>query len=169
MTKKRLQLTLFIDAPDAVSIEKIRKEFNPAQYDLIKSHVTLCREDELEQIEKIILNLTHLKHGPVTIDFGRVVRFSEGKGVMIPAAGDNDPFQQLRKTILHGIIEQPRKHEPHITLMHPRNATCTDDIFNQIQQSIFPDQITFQTIALIEQEAGKKWHVMKEFELNKEK
>ncbi|MBK9335376.1 MAG: 2'-5' RNA ligase family protein [Lewinellaceae bacterium] len=168
MDTKRIQLTLFIDAHASESIERTRKAFNSEQYELIKGHVTLCREDELEQIEQVILNLEQLDRGYITIDFGRPVRFSDGKGVLIPAIGRNSPFQKLREAILKGLIEKPRWHEPHITLIHPRNATCTDTIFDHITGSRFPITIEFRQISLIEQEAaGKKWNIVKEFELNR--
>lgn len=166
MNKKRIQLTLFIDENVSESIEKIRQEFNPEQYELIKSHVTLCREDELEQIEKVRQNLAKLNEGYITIDFGTVVRFSDGKGVLLPAAGNNESFQKLREKVLYGVIEKPRIHEPHITLMHPRNATCTDEIYEQIEQCTFPDKIQFRKVALIEQEPGMKWEILEEFQLD---
>ena len=45
LNQRRIQLTLFIEENEAETIEQIRKEFNPEQYELIKAHVTLCRED----------------------------------------------------------------------------------------------------------------------------
>ena len=165
MNKTRTQLTLFISENDAQIIEQIRQEFNPKQYDLIKSHVTLCREDELENMEQVLNNLTHLKHKPITIKFGKIIRFLEGKGVLIPALNDNKSLENLRKNILKGIIENPRIQEPHITLMHPRNATCTDEIFAEIQKYNLPIKIKFSKISLIEQEMGQKWRILKEFEL----
>ena len=164
---KRIQLTLFIDVADSEAIEEIRKEFNPQQYELIKSHVTLCREDELEQIEKIVAHLNALDSGSITIDFGNVIRFANGKGVLLPAVGDHAQFQSLRAKVLHEVIEQPRLHEPHITLMHPRNATCTDEIFANIEKRNLPRKIKFNKITLIEQEMGMKWVVVKEFDLKK--
>jgi 2'-5' RNA ligase len=165
MSKKRIQLTLFVEEPESLPIEQIRKTFNPLQYMLIQAHVTLCREDELEDLEKVLFNLTRLKTHPITIDLGHVARFSEGKGVYVPAIGENQAFQQLRKNILQGIIEQPRQHEPHITLMHPRNSTCTDSIFEQIEQQALPLHLKFKKISLIEQEIGEKWHILAEFDL----
>lgn len=162
---KRTQLTLFIDGRTAGPIEQVRRAYNPVQYALIPAHVTLCREDELESLEQVLHNLGHLEAGRLAIDLGAVVRFSEGKGVMIPAEGDNEPFQQLRKKILQGIVENPRRHEPHITLMHPRNADCSDEIFAQIEKLEFSRRIEFGKISLIEQVAGGKWYVLKEFEL----
>jgi 2'-5' RNA ligase len=164
MSQKRIQLTLFIDENELGQIEQVRKEFNPEQYALINAHVTLCREDELTQIEDVILNLTKCEMNSVSINFGDVTRFSDGKGVLISAIGENEEFQSLRKTILNGIIEKPRNHEPHITLMHPRNSTCSDSIFNKIEKMELPSKITFTKISLIEQKNGKEWVVLREFE-----
>lgn len=169
MHTKRIQLTLFIDAGEAAEIEKIRKTFNPEQYALIKSHVTLCREDELEQIEKVVRHLESLRTSAISIEFGNAVRFANGKGVLIPGIGNNQSFQQLRAKVLPGIAESPRIHEPHITLMHPRNSTCTDIIFEAIAACDFPSNLTFSSIALIEQEQGMPWHIVQQFELKENK
>jgi 2'-5' RNA ligase len=168
MNNKRIQLTLFIPEQDAIAFEKVRKAHNPEQYKLIHAHITLCREDELDLIDHVILNLEKLQFECFPIDFGKVERFSQGKGVLLPAIGDNEVFQKLRSTVLKGIIDQPRKHEPHITLMHPRNATCTDKLFESIQKNSFPQQIIFDEICLIEQEIGKKWEILKTYKLNKQ-
>ncbi len=164
--KKRTQLTLFVDQQLSAPIERIRLEFNPVQFALINSHVTLCRENELEDLERVMLNLKNLKQGCITIELGNPIRFLEGKGVMLPAIGDYAAFQKLRKNILHGLIENPRNSEPHITLLHPRNATCTDEIFEQIRQTDFPRSIDFCKISLIEQKLGKAWRVLEEFNLS---
>ncbi len=165
MSKKRQQLTLFPDEKDTLIIELIRNQFNPEQAALIKAHVTLCREDEIVPIEKVLKNLESLNEPVITINFGEVVRFSEGKGVLLPAIGSTKSFHQLRKAVLTGIMEQPRLHEPHITILHPRNATCTDAIFNQLKANRFPGTLKFQTISLIEQEEGKEWTLLREFKL----
>jgi 2'-5' RNA ligase len=165
MSKTRRQLTLFVEEKDAETIEKIRAKYNPEQYQLIKSHVTLCREDELEPFENILHNLTNLTHSYISIEFGSVSRFSEGKGVLIPSNGDNETFQNVRKLVLQGLTDNPKKHEPHITLMHPGNSTCTDRIFEQLKKTVFPIKLEFRKISVIEQVDGKPWIVLKEFEL----
>jgi 2'-5' RNA ligase len=165
VNKKRQQLTLFINGSDATVIETIRNQFNPEQAALIKAHVTLCREDEIVPIEQVLKNLESLNEPVVSIDFGEVMRFSEGKGVLLPAIGSAKSFHQLRKTVLTGLVEQPRLQEPHITLLHPRNSTCTDAIFNQIKANRFPGTLEFKTISLIEQEEGKEWVLLREFKL----
>jgi len=167
MRNKRIQLTLFVDGNKSEVIEKIRRQFNPEQYELIKSHVTLCREDELEPIEKVMQNLEELNYPYVTIDLGPVVRFSEGKGVLMAPAGNNGQFHQLRELILKGVMKNPRRQDPHITLMHPRNSTCSDRIFQQIEKINLPGKIEFRKISLIEQEERKKWKILKEYKLKK--
>ena len=84
---------------------------------------------------------------------------------MLPATENNDAFQTLRKKILTGIIQAPRKHHAHITLMHPRNSTCTYEIFREVKNYIFPNKIIFNKISIIEQEIGKPWEIIKEFYL----
>ena len=81
----RRQLTLFVNPKDAEPIEKIRQEFNPKQFGLIKSHVTLCREDEIQNLEQLISNLLFLSQTEIVIKFGKAARFDNGKGVFLPA------------------------------------------------------------------------------------
>jgi uncharacterized FAD-dependent dehydrogenase len=167
MPHHRLQLTLFVPPPQAVAIEAIRRAVNPVQYALINSHVTLCREDELEPLETVLRNLRQLRHRPITIGFGPATRFSEGKGVLLPATEGAAGFQQLRHMVLQDITDNPRVQEAHITLLHPRNATCTDAIFVQIQNVVLPTQIHFDTINLIEQVNDGPWKLLEQFVLNK--
>ncbi len=161
----RRQLTLFIEQQDAENVEKLRQRFNTRQSELIKSHVTLCREDEIENLEQVITNLHRLMKTEIVIEFGKVTRFDNGKGVLLPAKGDNADFHDLRRQILFGLNDNPRKQEPHITLMHPRNSTCTNDIFGEIEKISLPAKLKFKRISLIEQNDGGQWSSLQEFEL----
>jgi len=68
----RRQLTLFIHYQNEI-IEKIRSEFNPTQFNLIAAHVTLCREDELDPIERVIENIESIYISkPIKIEFDAV-------------------------------------------------------------------------------------------------
>ena len=159
----RRQLTLFVSPKEAETIEQVRQKFNPRQFELIKSHVTLCREDEIKNLDQIIINLSLLKQTELVIEFGKVARFDNGNGVLLPATTGSAEFQKLRKQVLVGLIDYPRKQEPHITLMHPRNSTCTDNLFKQIEQISLPTKIEFKRISLIEQQKGGQWLVLQEF------
>lgn len=161
----RRQLTLFVNKANAVTIEAIRSRYNPLQQKLIDAHVTLCREDEIENMDAVLDNLEHLQQQPISIFFDEPVRFENGAGVLISCADNNEAFHQLRKKILAGLFDEPWKHEPHITLLHPRNATCTDAIFETIKKERLPKQLVFSTISLIEQTDGGPWKILRTFVL----
>ena len=163
MHETRRQLTLFIPGGND-TIEKIRATFNPAQYNLIPAHVTLCREHEINPIEKAIENIRFItRDKPIRIAFNLPGRFDNGKGVFIPAKKENTDFHELRQTVLTGLVEFPPEHLPHITLMHPRNSTCTDFIFEQIINYDLPTELFFDTICLIEQHNGGRWVIIEQF------
>ena len=161
----RRQLTLFVDETFAESIEIIRHNYNPEQSKLIKSHVTLCREDEKQPLKLVIKNLEENRSGCISIEFGPPIRFASGSGVFMPHLGENKPFHELRAFILRGVENYPRQHQPHITLMHPRNSICTDHIFEEIQNISLPQRILFRKISLLEQKDGGKWKILREFDL----
>lgn len=163
---KRKQLTLFITEKHAETIEDIRGKYNPAQYALIKAHVTLCREDEIENISTIIESLESLSHKSIIINFDKIVRFSNGKGVLISATKINTEYHELREEILKNANAKIKFHEPHITLMHPRNSTCTDEIFEKIKKCSFPFALSFEKISLIEQILGQPWKILSEYYLS---
>ncbi|WP_130736257.1 2'-5' RNA ligase family protein [Flavobacterium sp. J27] len=162
MNVVRRQLTLFLTEQNQI-IEEIRATYNPKQFELIKAHVTLCREDEIENnLEEVIQNCHNLHwHKPISIHFNPPERFSEGKGVFISGNETNTDFETLRKNILQK--NSLKKHVPHITLIHPRNGTCTDTIFEVIQSKEFPSSINFYTLALIKQTGNEKWKILEEF------
>lgn len=159
----RRQLTLFVAGDDAAFIEAIREQYNPLQKALIDCHVTLCREDEIEALDKVIANLAVLRQPPITISFNPPIRFADGKGVLIPAAKNNHAFHELRQAILRNAVSGVRPHEPHITLMHPRNSTCTNEIFEAIGRHPYPKSLHFHKISLIEQANGGVWKILQEF------
>jgi len=165
MHSKRIQLTLFVPENESAEIEAIRRPYNPVQHELIAAHVTLCREDELTDLDQVLHNLGHLDFSSLRIRFGKPERFDDGKGVLLPVLEENTSFQELRKRILKDVIEQPRIHQPHITLMHPRNASCTDEIMAQIRKSGLPSAIQFDHISLIEQTNGGKWIKINSYQL----
>ncbi|MEP6948719.1 MAG: 2'-5' RNA ligase family protein [Ginsengibacter sp.] len=156
----RRQLTLFVETKDAGDIENIRKKFNPVQYKLINCHVTLCREEEIENIAVVLENLHRLDTIKITILFGQATRFGNGLGVLLPALGDNEQFHQLRLKVLTGLGMTVRRHEPHITLMHPGNSICTDETFKTIQETNLPASLTFDNISFIEQVDGGQWQTL---------
>ncbi len=158
---------MFVAHQDADTIEAIRRAYNPIQSQLIPSHITLCREDEIENLAQVIDNLINLTPMTIEIAFGHAIRFDNGQGVMLPAKGEQSEFQTLRKCILNGIVDNPRIQLPHITLIHPRTATCTTEMFEHIKATMLPTLLTFRKISLIEQKDGGVWRILQVFESSK--
>ncbi len=159
---RRRQLTMFIDEPYAKAIENTRWLYNMEQYNLIRAHVTVCREDELTDMDKLRGNLSSIKHGSLRLTLLPPVRFANGKGVMLPV---KENCETLRNEVLSGIAESPRLQMMHITLMHPRNANCTDAIYETILNTTFPAEIILNKISLIEQVDNEAWQTLDEFPL----
>ena len=159
----RQQLTLFLKDGETEAIEALRKEFNPRQHELIAAHVTLCREDEIRNWEQVRSNLNKLSQISINLVFSKCLRFSEGKGVYLEHDGETGGFDQLRAQVLEGTSHSIRKHEPHITLMHPRNSICTDETFAQFQELTLPLSFSFTETCLIEQVGAGPWKVLETF------
>lgn len=49
--------------------------------------------------------------------------------------------------------------------MHPGNAACTDEIFEAIRQAPLPGSLQFKIIPLIEQVNGRRWTIVRTFDL----
>lgn len=149
----RRQASLYL--PDLLHIESLRVRFNPAQALLIPAHVTLCREDEVTDWDAFQARLESLCPFKITLEFGVPVR--ENNFVFLPVRGGVDEFHQFRTALLK---REPRRHIPHVTIIHPRNGTCTDQIFADILEKVQPFQITFREVMLIEQKDDGVWNLV---------
>jgi 2'-5' RNA ligase len=157
----RRQATLFL--PTSSLVGRVRTEFNPQQAELISGHVTLCREDEVSDWDRLAAKFREHNGQSVTLDFGGPER--NGDFVFLPCIGSTDSFDRLRSNLLNDEKHPARRHEPHITLIHPRNGVCTDAIFDQIVELIRPFSCTFNELSLIEQRDGGVWTVLESFKL----
>ena len=137
-------------------VEELRQRFNPAQANLISAHVTLCREDEVQDWCALEQQLRAIGPIELTIEFGMPIR--EDNLVLLPCVGSTAQFDDLRRQLLLHTGREPRKHLPHVTLIHPRSGVCTDDIFKQITASSAPFGVSFREVSLIEQRDGGPWY-----------
>lgn len=163
MPDTRRQATLFLS--NATQIEHFRRRFSPYQARLISAHVTLCREDEVENWVVIRARLDALPR-EVTLEFGPPRR--DGDLVYLPGNDINGDFRVLRSFLLAGQSDQVRDHAPHITLIHPRNGKCTDEIWTEIETEIKPFVYTFSEASIILQSNGGVWETLQSFPLAKQ-
>ena len=154
----RRQATLFL-LGDGL-IDEIRAGFNPRQAEIIDAHITLCREDEVPDWNKLSDKLRKQTRASVTLDFGKPYR--DGDLLLLPCIGSTAEFDGLREFLL---VPPVRKHTPHVTLIHPRNGSCTDAIFDKVFGLIKPFSHTFDEVSLIGQLNGGKWHILESYAL----
>lgn len=157
----RRQATLYVPPPFEAQLEAIRVRFNPLQQALIKPHVTLCREDEVRDWDELSSRLRELAAIDVPLKFGGPVR--DGNLVYLLSIESTVSFDQLRFQLLGDGNNSPRKHKAHVTLVHPRNGECTDEIFEQIQAASAPMMIRFRSVTIIEQIDGGYWRDCESF------
>ncbi len=152
----RRQATLFVSSQDRTAVETVRARFNPIQFGLIRAHVTLCREDEARDWDRLALRLRSLPAIEVAMSFGPPVR--EGNLVYLPAISGRESFAALRHALLSEGGAPPREHKAHITLIHPRNSTCSDAQLAELQTLCGPFSTVFREVSFIEQVDGGAWH-----------
>jgi len=141
--------------PDRDAIEAVRWEFNPAQARLIPAHVTLCREDEVPDWERLVERAWNLMPMELVLGFGRPVR-QDGM-VWMPVVRGVEDFDAIREQLLSEGEVAPRRHTPHLTLVHPRNGTCSDTEFEALSNRLTPFEARFDRIHWIQQRDGGVW------------
>ena len=156
---RRRQLTLFVPSPVSATLERIRQELDPVQARLIRAHVTLCREDELDGVgfDDVRERLRRQSMSELALRFGPA-RIFAGHGVLLPCVGGEALFHQLRAGAL-GRAEI-RVQEAHITLAHPRNPRAPANNAAHVAALETLATISFGTVSLIEQEPGQPWDVL---------
>jgi 2'-5' RNA ligase len=160
----RLQLTLFVTGTAAAKIDEARRSLDPVQFSLIPAHVTLCREDEIEDLQPADLRerLSAWDTGPVSLTFGAPESFST-HGILLPCIRGEEDFQALRRLILGSTAI--RRQLPHITLAHPRNPKAAGN--SLAAASVLQAGITVNlgTVSRIQQNGGAPWHLVERFDL----
>ena len=151
----RRQITLYVPPSERTRIETYREQFNPVQFSLINAHVTLCRDDEVDEWSLLQERAQEIDSIGVSLEFGLPVK--EANLVYLPVIGSTDDFDQLRSQLLNN--PNCRKQKPHITIVHPRNGVCSTDQFNSIcDEFCEPFTIQFPVLTFIEKHGDAPWY-----------
>ena len=159
--KLRRQVTLFLDQKDVIGIEAARAKWNPEQYQLIKAHITLIRDEKVKDFTEVVKRVERLQFPCFQVSFGDIERFYDGKGVFIPVLDPSGYLTQLRRKLSVNDFD----YDPHVTIMHPRNSRCTDETFTQLLKEPFPFQAGISSVSVIEQSNNSKWQITHQIEL----
>lgn len=154
--RTRRQASLFLDG--FPHLEKLRRDFNPAQARLIPAHLTLCREDEVDDWDRLQARILSLLPIQLELEFGLPVR--EGNFVYLPIRSGAAAWDELRYRLLDCGNGPPRNQLPHLTLIHPRNGICTDQALAAIQRECEVFSTTFRSIRIIEQTGELPWQTI---------
>ncbi len=157
MAGRRRQLTLFVPATAAGPLEDVRARVDPVQHRLIAAHVTLCREDDLEDLPEVLARLAAPGPGPLTLTFGPAEAFG-GHGLLLPCVAGAAAFRQLREGVLGSA--RVRDQAPHLTLAHPRNPRAPGNSLAAAAALPAPLTLTFPAVSLIEQAPLEPWVVV---------
>ena len=147
----RRQLSLLLPEAQRSLVEPIRQRLDPVQHTLIPAHVTLCRDDELPDLQR----LERLEPFLITMQFGEPEELPDGCVLLRPSSG-NEQFQALRQLILGTTA---RAYGAHLTLLHPRNVRGTFPDLAEIGRDLAGLVVTFSTVRLIEQHGSDPWQV----------
>lgn len=156
---KRRQVSAYLRG--VPELEALRQRFNPMQARLIPAHVTLCREDEVHDWVALAQRIEASLPLRWSMSFGGPVR--DGDMAYLPVVEGRDTFDALRERWLGGFGEKVRKHDPHVTLIHPRNGQCTEAILAELESRLKPFTIEFREVLVIEQNEGGPWEVVQAF------
>ncbi len=162
MANIRKQLSLYAPEPAAIPVEEIRRVVDPVQHRLIPAHVTLCREDELTDLERITDTLRGNSFAPVTLRFGKA-EFFDGHGLILHCVEGETGFRALREALLGSA--DIRNQRPHLTLAHPRNPKAPGNALANTAGLPTPFSITFPTVFLIRQTGRQPWEILDRFPL----
>lgn len=164
----RRQLTLFVPEAFAGVLEPVRARLDPVQHALIAAHVTLCREDELAHCsgqawrDRLAAYGASPRATPLTLTFGSATAFA-GHGVLLPCIAGEPDFHALRVLLLGDTTI--RRHEPHLTLAHPRNPRAPQNVPATYADLPAPRSLAFRTVSLIEQAGQEPWRVLDTYTL----
>jgi 2'-5' RNA ligase superfamily len=160
----RDQLTLFVPPSDSTALDAVRQVLDPIQAELIKAHVTLCREDELAGATSasIRARLGDSEVTQVTLRFGAPERFND-HGILLPCIDGELEFQALRQVVLGKA--QVRRQIPHITLAHPRNPRASANTLENALSLGSGRTLIFDVITRIRQRGSSSWQSIEEYPL----
>ena len=160
----RVQLTLFLSGPAAERVEAVRRVLDPVQFKLIPAHVTLCREDELEELRPLLLQrrLKASGIGPLNLVFGPAEEFST-HGVLLPCISGEEEFRALREAVLGTTVM--RSQQPHITLAHPRNPKAPGNNPTAAAALGSGLKARLASVCRVQQDGGEPWQVLQRLPL----
>lgn len=157
MNNTRRQLSLYIPTIQSKVLEEVRKVVDPIQFNLIPAHVTLCRDNEINDLNRLKNKIDSLINLKLELTFDKPKYFN-GHGIIMDCIEGEEEFLKLREYILDD--KKIKKQFPHITLAHPRNKRSTSNSLTATKLIPNPFRVIFDSISLIEQKNNAPWKII---------
>jgi len=155
----RRQLSLFVAEPEGAELDALRARADPVQHALIPAHVTLVRDEDVDDWAVVRARLEAL--GPLRLELRLgAPRAMEGGGALLPVVGATAGFDEVRARLLVGQRGAARAQTPHVTLLHPRNRERWGLSLAQVCAHRAPSCVAFDHVVMIEQAGGEPWRVV---------
>lgn len=152
----RRQLSLFVAEPERTELDALRARADPVQHALIPAHVTLVRDEDVDNWARVHARLEALAPLRLVLELGPPCAL-EGGGAMLPVVGSTAGFDELRARLLAGQPGATRKQTPHLALLHPRNRARWGLSVAEVCAQRTPTRVVFERVVWIEQVAGEPW------------
>jgi len=156
---QRRQLSLFVAEPESAELDALRARADPVQHALIPAHVTLVRDEDVDDWSAVRARLEALAPLRLELELGPP-RPMEGGGAFLPVVGPSAAFDELRARLLLGQRGEARAQTPHLTLLHPRNRARWGLTLEQVCAQRTPARVAFDHVVMIEQVAGAPWRIV---------
>ena len=116
----------------------------------------------MDNWQDLAQRLTDLKSFELSLSFSKLVH----EGNLVYAKPDEpNGFQHLRALLLAREGFAPRIHDPHITLVHPRNGVADGKLFEQIRGCFKPFVCSLPVVTFIEQNGVEPWNDHQSFQI----
>ena len=153
----RRQLTAFLPAPDADSVNVVRARWDPETAARISAHITVVHDLRREHLERL---------GAVMSSDAIAVRLGDARcwgepegGISVTVTDPVGALARVRRVL--GVVDRVGlAYEPHVTLIHPATALDVDAAWDAVRSMTFDVPLTIDTLHVISWN-GARWDVVK--------
>lgn len=149
-----MQLSLFVAEPERSVIDEVRKKYDPRQHANIPAHVTLCRDNEVDDWCRLKRKLAEFSEASLQFIIDEVEELSD-RCILMRLRPPATSFHELREHLLGNDCSSTI---PHITLLHPKNAQGNSPL-ERIRNETLPTVVHFSEINLIIRTESGVWRM----------
>jgi 8-oxo-dGTP pyrophosphatase MutT (NUDIX family)/2'-5' RNA ligase len=156
--------TIFIDSR-SLSIEELRREWDPVMASQIAAHVTLAYPREVPDLDDVTERVRSAARTTASFELqlGSVAHNGDpNNGLFVEVHDPHGTWRQLRSSIAGATFDQAIP--PHITLVHPRTSALGPTAWNAIGRLDLQRTVTVTSVAVTAFD-GHRWVTVSQYDL----